>query len=320
MSTALTPAPAPAPAAGPPAAGRAGRRADLARLGFYLPATLYLLVFFGYPIVTSVVMSFQDYTVNSFYTGDAPWNGLANYAEVFRDELFGATLWHTAVFTAASLAFQFAIGLALAVFFRRHFPLGGVLRALLLLPWLLPLIVSGTVFRWLLDQDYGVVNNVLTGLNLISEPVPWLVSTDTALIAVIITNIWIGIPFNMVILYGGLQSIPDTLYEAAALDGAGPWQRFRHITWPLLRPVTAVVLMLGLIYTVKAFDVVIVLTQGGPADSTQLLSTWSYELSFTDLHFGQGAAVGNVLIAIAMLFAVVYLRSTRRAEAEQDAR
>jgi multiple sugar transport system permease protein len=293
------------------------RGARLARLSFYLPALLYLTVFFGYPIVANVVMSFQDYTVTSFYDGGAPWNGLDNYAAVLGDELFGTTLWNTAVFTLASLAFQFALGLALALFFRRHFPLSGLLRALLLLPWLLPLLVSGTVFRWLLDKDYGVVNQVLMNLHLIDAPVPWLVSPDHAMAAVVIANVWIGIPFNMVILYGGLTGISPQLYEAAGLDGAGAWQKFRHITWPLLRPVTAVVLMLGLIYTVKAFDVVMVLTQGGPADATQLLSTWSYQLSFTELHFGQGAAVGNVLIVIAMIFAFVYLRAVRR---EQEGR
>lgn len=139
------------------------------------------------------------------------------------------------MFTIASLVLQFAIGLGLALFFRRRFPLSSTLRALLLLPWLLPLLVSGTVFRWLLDQDYGVVNQVLLGLHLINDPVPWLVSPDHAMTAIVIANVWIGIPFNMVILYGGLQSIPPQLYEAASLDGAGAWQKFRHVTWPLLR-------------------------------------------------------------------------------------
>ncbi|MES4904343.1 MULTISPECIES: sugar ABC transporter permease [unclassified Streptomyces] len=298
-------------------AAAATRRARLARLSFYVPALLYLAIFFGYPIVANVVMSFQNYSVTSFYDGDAPFTGLANYAEILTDDLFSTTLWNTAVFTLASLILQFAIGLGLALFFRRRFPLSGTLRALLLLPWLLPLLVSGTVFRWLLDQDYGVINQVLLNLHLISDPVPWLVSPDHAMTAVVIANVWIGIPFNMVILYGGLQSIPPQLYEAASLDGAGAWQKFRHLTWPLLRPVSSVVVMLGLIYTIKAFDVVMVLTQGGPADSTQLLSTWSYQLSFTDLRFGQGAAVSNVLIAIAMLFALVYLRAVRAEQSER---
>ncbi|MCX5537324.1 sugar ABC transporter permease [Streptomyces sp. NBC_00006] len=310
-------APAAAPTPPTPDARAAARRTRLARMSFYVPSVLYLLLFFGYPITANVVMSFQDYTVTSFYDGDAPFNGLANYTAIFTDDLFGASLWHTVVFTVASLVAQFALGLALALYFRRRFPLGSVLRALLLLPWLLPLLVSGTVFRWLLDQDYGVVNQVLLSLHLVSDPVPWLVSPDHAMAAVVIANVWIGIPFNMVILYGGLQSVPPQLYEAASLDGGGAWGKFRHITWPLLRPVSAVVLMLGLIYTVKAFDVVMVLTQGGPADATQLLSTWSYQLSFTNLQFGQGAAVSNVLIVIAMVFALVYLRAVRAEQSER---
>ncbi|MFE6155996.1 carbohydrate ABC transporter permease [Streptomyces sp. NPDC057889] len=295
----------------------AARRARLARMSFYVPAVLYLVIFFGYPVVANLVMSFQDYTVTSFYNGGAPFTGLANYTAIFTDELFSTSLWNTAVFTIASLVLQFAIGLGLALFFRRRFPLSSTLRALLLLPWLLPLLVSGTVFRWLLDQDYGVVNQVLLGLHLINDPVPWLVSPDHAMTAIVIANVWIGIPFNMVILYGGLQSIPPQLYEAASLDGAGAWPKFRHVTWPLLRPTTSVVVMLGLIYTIKAFDVVMVLTQGGPANSTQLLSTWSYALSFTNLQFGQGAAVSNVLIVIAMLFALVYLRAVRAEQSER---
>ncbi|MGW9130016.1 carbohydrate ABC transporter permease [Streptomyces sp. NPDC055681] len=298
-------------------AATAARRARLARMSFYVPAVLYLVIFFGYPIVANLVMSFQDYTVTSVYNGGAPFTGLANYSAILTDELFSMTLWNTAVFTIASLILQFAIGLGLALFFRRRFPLGATLRALLLLPWLLPLLVSGTVFRWLLDQDYGVVNQVLLNLHLINDPVPWLVSPDHAMTAIVVANVWIGIPFNMVILYGGLQSIPPQLYEAASLDGAGARQQFRHVTWPLLRPTSSVVVMLGLIYTIKAFDVVMVLTQGGPANSTQLLSTWSYALSFTNLQFGQGAAVSNVLIVIAMLFALVYLRAVRAEQSER---
>jgi multiple sugar transport system permease protein len=267
--------------------------------------------FYLYPLAANVRMGFQDWTVSSFYTGVAPYVGWDNYRAVFHDSHFGRTVLNTAVFTAGSLVFQFAIGLALAVFFNRRFPLGGSLRSLLLVPWLLPLVVSGTAWRWILDTDSGVLNHALLSLHLIGHPVPWLASTHDSLIAVTLVNIWVGIPFNMVILYGGLQSVPGELYEAAALDGANAWRRFRHITLPLLRPVTAVVLTLGLIYTVKVFDVVMILTQGGPAGSSQTLTTFAYNLSFQQLEFGRGAAVGNLLILVAVVFAAVYLRATR---------
>jgi multiple sugar transport system permease protein len=297
------------PAAARPTPGR--HTARLAAFAFVAPAWLYVAGFYLYPLAGSVRMGFQNYTVSSFYTGVAPYVGWANYQAVLRDSHFGRTVLNTLVFTAGSLVFQFGIGLALAVFFNRRFPLGGPLRSLLLVPWLLPLVVSGTAWRWILDTDSGVLNHALLGLHLIGHPVPWLASTHDSLIAVTLVNIWVGIPFNMVILYGGLQGIPGELYEAAALDGANAWRRFRHITLPLLRPVTAVVLTLGLIYTVKVFDVIMILTQGGPAGSSQTLTTFAYNLSFQQLLFGRGAAVGNLLIAVAVVFAAVYLRSTR---------
>ncbi|MEV4508598.1 sugar ABC transporter permease [Dactylosporangium sp. NPDC049525] len=282
------------------------------KLAFVAPAWLYVAVFYLYPLATNVRMGFQDFTVTSFYTGVAPFVGLRNYREVFRDPAFAGTVGNTVLFTAGSLLLQFGIGLALAVFFQRTFPLGGALRSLLLVPWLLPLVVSGTAWRWILETDSGVLNRTLLHLHLVSEPVPWLASTDLSLTAVTLVNVWVGIPFNMVILYGGLQAIPAELYEAAQLDGAGAWQRFRRVTLPLLRPVTTVVLTLGLIYTLKVFDVIMVLTQGGPADSSQTLTTFSYDLSFQQLAFGHGAAVGNLLVLVAVVFAIGYLRAERR--------
>ena len=281
-------------------------------MAFLAPAWLYIAVFYLYPLVANVRMGFQDYTVSSFYTGVAPYVGWANYAAVFQDSNFGRTVVNTALFTVGSLVFQFGIGLALAAFFNRRFPLNGLLRSLLLVPWLLPLVVSGTAWRWILDTDSGVLNQVLLALHLTDHPIPWLASTRDALTAVTLVNIWIGIPFNTVILYGGLQGVPAELHEAAALDGAGAWQRFWRITFPLLRPVTVVALALGLIYTIKVFDVIMVLTQGGPAASSQTLTILAYNDSFQQLMFGRGAAVGNLLILVAVVFAAIYLRATRK--------
>ncbi|MEZ0069493.1 multiple sugar transport system permease protein [Streptacidiphilus sp. MAP12-20] len=308
-----------APAAGAaPARGSHGRRrrrrTAWRAAGFVAPVWLYVLCFYVYPLVSNVRMGFQDYSVSSFYTGSAPYVGLANYRAVWNSPQFGQTVLNTVLFTVGSLVFQFGAGLALAVFFRRVFPLNGVLRSLLLVPWLLPLVVSGTVWRWVMYTDSGVLNQVLLHLHVVSQPVPWLVSTNMSLAAVILVNIWVGIPFNMVILYGGLQGIPEQLYEAAAIDGANAWQRFTRITLPLLRPVTLVVLTLGLIYTVKVFDVIMIVTQGGPANSSQTLTTYAYNLSFQQLTFGKGAAVGNLLILVAVVFAGLYLRAVREPE------
>ncbi|WP_433340376.1 carbohydrate ABC transporter permease [Streptomyces sp. CA-253872] len=290
---------------------RRGGRAALLRWCFVLPAVLYMLAFFGYPLVRNVVMSFQHYTPRTFFTGEAPFNGFDNWRKVFANPLFTDSLGHTLLFVLGSLLGQFALGLALAVFFSRRFRLAGPVRALLLLPWLVPMVVSAVVWRKLLDQDTGVVNTLLTNLHLIDSPVHWLSSPGVALTSAVLVNIWIGIPFNMVILYGGLQEIPRELYEAAALDGAGAWRTFRSVTLPMLRPVVTVVLVLGFMSTVKILDLILALTGGGPADSTQTLGTVTYQLSFQQLDFGQGAVVGNVLILVSAVFAVLYLRANR---------
>jgi multiple sugar transport system permease protein len=283
-----------------------------ARFAFVAPAVAYTVVFFGYPLLRNIDLSFQDFGITSVYSGVAPYNGLDNYVRLFADPVFHQAVVNTLVFVVGSLVFQFVLGLGLAVFFARTFPLSGVLRSLLLVPWLLPLVVTGTVFRWMLDTSNGVVNQALLGLGLVDTPVPWLNSVSTAMVGVLLCNIWVGIPFNTVILHGGLKSIPDSLYEAAALDGAGAWRRFRHITLPMLRPVITVVLTLGLIYTLKVFDVIWVLTKGGPANSTQTVTTYGYQLSFGGLsEFGLGAAAGNVLILVAVVFGFLYLRSAR---------
>ncbi|GAB1332153.1 carbohydrate ABC transporter permease [Streptomyces sennicomposti] len=311
MSTTTVPVPAATgtAAAAAPDPARARRRRALAQWGFVAPAVLFMLLFFGYPLVRNVVMSFQHYTPSTFFTGKAPFNGLDNWRNVFGDDLFGKALGQTIVFTIGSLVGQFGIGLGMAVFFNRRFPLNGVLRALILLPWLVPMVVSGIVWRRILDQDTGVLNSFL-GLFGIGHT-PWLTSTHVALLALILVNIWIGIPFNMVILYGGLQELPREVHEAASLDGASAWRTFRSITLPLLKPVITVVLVLGFMSTVKILDLVLALTDGGPADATQTLGTLTYQNSFVQLDFGAGAVVGDILILISAVFAVFYLRASR---------
>ncbi|GAA3142459.1 multiple sugar transport system permease protein [Kribbella aluminosa] len=293
--------------------GRHHRGESLTKVLFVLPAAVAMLGLFGYPVVKNLLMSLQDYGLKTFFTGVAPWVGLQNYRTVVTDKLFSDAMLNTALFTIGSIAFQFAIGLGLALFFRNRFPLSGLLRSLLLLPWLLPLIVSSATWRSILEQDSGILNRTLIGLHVVNDPVPWLNSPSVALIAVIGVNIWIGIPFNVTLLYSGLSEIPDELYEAGQLDGATGWRSFWYITWPNLRSVASVLLMLGVVYTIKVLDIILGLTGGGPANATQTLATQSYEKSFVDFRFGQGAALSNILIAISFVFAIFYLRGSRRA-------
>jgi multiple sugar transport system permease protein len=277
---------------------------------FVAPAILFVAIFFGYPIVKNVTMSLENYTTATFYTGEAPWVGIANYVSVIGSSLFSTTVINTALFTVGSIVAQFVIGLALALFFKRNFPLSGFLRSLLLLPWLLPLIASSAVWKWMLDQDSGVLNQFLGIFGI--PHTPWLVSPSLALVAVIGVNIWLGIPFNTTILYSGLQAVPEELYEAASLDGATGWKAFWSITWPSIRSVVSVVIVLGVVYTLKVVDIILGLTGGGPANSTQTLATWAYQKSFVQFEFGQGAAVSNVLIVVSLVFAMVYLYITRK--------
>ncbi|WP_413253449.1 carbohydrate ABC transporter permease [Streptomyces pseudovenezuelae] len=298
-----------------PAHARARRRPtsqQWAAWAFLAPVTLYLALFYAYPLYRNLDLSLRDYTVRSFVQGDAPFTGLANYRKIFDDPTLAPALLHTAVFTAVCLVFQYAIGLALAVFFNQNFRLSATLRALFLVPWLLPLIVSASTWSWMLNSESGIINTLLGAFGV--GPVNWLTSPSWSLTSVIIANIWIGVPFNLVVLYSGLQSIPTSLYEAAALDGANAWRRFWSITFPLLRPVSAITLLLGLVYTLKVFDIIWIMTKGGPADSSTTFATWSYQLGFGNLlpAFGPGAAVGNLLVVAALVFGLIYLKVQRK--------
>jgi multiple sugar transport system permease protein len=293
---------------------RALRSRQWAAWGFIAPVVVYLVLFYAYPLYRNVDLSIRSYTVTSFVSGNAPYAGFANYTKVFANPTFAPALLNTAIFVFVSIAFQFAIGLALAVFFHRNFRLSGVLRALFLVPWLLPLLVSASTWSWMLNSDSGIVNTFLEALGI--GQIDWLTSPTWALGAVLIANIWIGIPFNLVIMYSGLQSIPTDIFEAASIDGAGGWQRFWRITFPLLRPVSAITLLLGFVYTLKVFDIIWIMTRGGPATASTTLAIWSYQLSFGSLlpDFSSAAAVGNVLIVIAVIFALIYIRARHQLE------
>lgn len=288
------------------------KRFPIARVTFLLPAILYMLIFYGYPLFYSLQISFEKYDLQAEITGTAPLVGLANYFSDFTDPVFKSAALHTLLFTVLSIVPQFLIGLALAVFFYQHFPLSRFLRAMFMLPWLLPLIVSGTVWKWLFNETNGLIDQILSGWHLMPARFGWLTTPGWALTALIVTNIWLGIPFNVSILYSGLQSISLEFYEAASIDGASRWQKFRYVTLPLLEPVVGIVLMLGFIYTIKVFDIIYVMTQGGPANDTQTFATWSYTLSFSQQLFGQGAAQANMILLISLAVALAYLWWSRR--------
>ena len=293
------------------------RSINLSRVGDYLfvvPAMVFVVAILLYPLGYQLYMSVYGVTLGNFLAGNAPFVGLEQYREVATDSRFHHALWITLVFTVSCLVFQFTIGLALALFFNRAFPGGGIMRALMLLGWMIPLVVSGNLWRWMLNGQYGVIN-LLLNVGPLDLGRDWLTGPTTALIGVIVANIWVGIPFNMVLLLAGLQGIPLTLYEAARVDGANPVQRFFYITLPQLRPVIIIVLLLGFIYTFKVFDLIFVMTAGGPVSATEVLPIYIYDIFFEFFRFGQGAAASILVLVLPILLSVFYLRLLRREEA-----
>lgn len=278
-----------------------------AAIGFAAPLIIYMLVFYVSPLVQNISMSLHRYTRRTFVTGEAPWTGLDVYKEVISNPEFWTTLRQTLIFVVLSIVFQYAIGLALAVFFNQNFKLSAGLRGAFLVPWLLPPMISGTIWQWMMDADSGLINNLLGVFGM--DPVWWL-QADKSLWAVIIANIWLGIPFNLVILYSGLQNINGDLYEAASLDGCNAWQRFWRITFPLLRPVTMITLLLGFVYTLRTVDIIWIMTKG--TGTSRTLATWAYEMAFgkgtsATIRYSEASVVGTILILVALAFALVYL-------------
>lgn len=283
-----------------------GRRRSLVKVAFLLPILIYLPLFFGYPLYYLVRVSFSNLTISNLLTGGERFVGLENLITIVKDPEFGSVVVHTAIFLVASMSVQYVVGMGLALFLGEKVRFSGLVRALLLLPWLLPSVVSVGSWEFLFNQTNGIIDYSLTSLHLVSSPPGWLSEPTLALVAVIMVNIWVGIPFNMVLLHSGLQGIPPELNESAEIDGAGRGKRFRHITMPLLMPVTRVLLLLGLIYTLKQFDIVYILTGGGPGNATQVLSTYAFTLSFTDLNFGQGAMAGDIILLAALAGGIYY--------------
>ncbi|WP_162909308.1 carbohydrate ABC transporter permease [Aggregatilinea lenta] len=255
-------------------------------------------------------MAFQEVTLGTLARGERPFIGLENFRNVFDDPAFFTALQNSLIFTTASVFFQFLIGMALALVLNEVFPLRHIFRGLLLSGWRIPPIVSGTVFLWLFNYDFGFVNFFLMKTGLTSEPVRWLLDQHYALATVIITNIWLGIPFNIILLASGLTGLPEDIYEAATVDGANHFQKLRFMTLPLMKPTILATLMLGFIYTLRVFDVIWVMTGGGPVNATEVLPTLAYRDSFNRFNFGEGAAISVIMLCMLCVVALFYVRTT----------
>ena len=291
-------------------------KGNLVGYAFVLPAVIYMLVFIGYPIVYNWVISFQDATAFTLKDSGRAFIGFSNYKAIFSDPTFAHAIQHTFIYTIGCLVIQFTIGFLLAMFFAKKFTFAKPIRGLVVISWMLPVTVTALVFKFMFSQDSGIINTLLMNLHIIDEPIGWLLNGGTGMAVLIIANSWVGIPFNMLLLTTGLNNISTDVYEAASIDGATKRQQFFKITLPLLKPTIMSTLVLGFVLTFKVFDLVYVMTGGGPVDSTEVLSTYSYKLSFQQFQFGQGAAAACVLFVCLFIVALIYLKTISTSEVD----
>ncbi|MGP4687769.1 carbohydrate ABC transporter permease [Agrobacterium pusense] len=285
-----------------------GRGFDIALVAFPLA---FLFVMAGLPLLYNIVMSFQEVDMFSLGTFVRPFVGFKNYVDLFRQPETWPILMNTVIFVVASIAGQFVIGFGLALFFWVNFPGATWLRGLFLVSWVMPGLVVGAIWNWILSGDFGVLNFFLRESGLISGNIFWRSDANFSLWAVVIANIWLGTSFNMILLSVGLASIPGDLYEAAELDGANASQRFYTITLPMMRSTIGAIISLGLIFTLQQFDLFAAITDGGPNNSSNVAQYWAWDLSFRQYDFGKGATISVIMIVFVMLASIVYVRSTR---------
>lgn len=278
---------------------------------FIAPAVLFMLIFVAYPIIYNVILSFRDVDITNInFRDDQHFIGFKNYISLFTtdDQMLGS-IKNTLIFTVASIFFQFIIGFLLALLFRNRFPLGGFIRGAIMISWLIPVTVSGLLFKFMFGMNGGIINQFLGTFGI--QPIEWLYSVDFAMPAVVVANIWIGIPFNMVLLLTGLTTIPQEIYESAEIDGAKGLRRLFSITIPMIKPAIMSVLTLGFVYTFKVFDLVKVMTSGGPVNRTQLVSIFAYKLAFEKYEYSMGAAAATIMFIILLIEGLFYIRAIK---------
>jgi len=280
-------------------------------LVFLLAPVFYLLALIGFPILYNILMSFQEVTLGNLSKLLRPFVGLDNYREVFADPVFRQVFVNSLVFVGVNVVGQVTLGLMAALFFAETFAGAHFLRGLMLATWMLPGLVVGALWKWMFASQYGVVNFVLALLHLTHGPVHWLSDPAVAMTAINIAHVWYIMPFSMILIAAALTAIPEELYEAAELDGAGAVARFRYIVLPSLKPTLLAVACLVTIYSMRAFDMIFALTQGGPLDASNVLPLLSYQFSFQQFKFGIGAAVGTFAVVFVFAVALVYVRTLK---------
>lgn len=274
---------------------------------------LFMAAFAVYPLATTILNSFRQVSVGGLITGNLPFVGMANYTDLFGDDRFSRAVVLAVIFTLSSVVAQFVLGLGLAVLLNRHFAGRRVLQAFLVVPWVLPVIVVTITFKWMFQSGNGVVNALLGALDPTLE-VGWLEEAAPALIAIIIANVWWGFPFVFSNASAALQTIPHSVLEAAQVDGASPARRFWSVVLPMIRGPVLVIVTMQVILTVNVFELVLVMTGGGPAGATSILSYYIYQLGFNFYDIGAASAATVVLLVALTVLSAAYIRFTTRGE------
>src|SRR3954466_7992238 len=275
-----------------------------------IPTLVLLGMFIAYPFIRGILLSVTSSRVGV----PGEFVGLANFYKIFSDGIFRTSVYNTFVYTGVTTVFKLALGLWLAMLLNRNFRGKAFTRAFILLPFIIPTVLSTFAWKWMFDPTFSVLNWLLFHAGIIETRVNWLGDPTMAMVSVIIVNVWRGVPFYAISLLAGLQTISPELHEAAAIDGARAWNRFRHITWPLLLPVTLVIVLFSVIQTFADFQLVYVLTGGGPANATQLFATYAYQLGIGTGLLSQGAAISLAIFPILLLVVIVQLLYIRKAE------
>ncbi|GEM85483.1 ABC transporter permease [Meiothermus granaticius NBRC 107808] len=287
----------------------ANLRANLEPYWYLLPTLLVLGGLLLVPLIYGVASSFQRWII--YDPLNRGWVGLSNYAELLRDPLFWQALKNTLVWTLGSLVFQFSLGLGLALLLVKPFPLRTLYQAVVFLPWAVPPFLGGMTWKWLFNSNIGPISDLLMRLHLRSDPLNMLSDPQTALWGAVIANVWFGIPFFAITFLAALQSIPNELYEAAAIDGAGSWRSFTHITLPFLVPTMVITVLLRSIWIANFTDLIWVMTGGGPANSSQILTTYIFSTAYTKLDFGYAATLSTALLVLLGAYALVVTQVRR---------
>jgi multiple sugar transport system permease protein len=288
-------------------------------LGFLMiaPAAAFLLVFLAYPLGLGFWLGMTDATIGQ----PGRFIGLANFISLAHDQIFWLSVFNTTFYTVVASALKFGLGLYLALLLNRRMPMKSLIRAVVLLPFVTPTVLSAIAFWWIYDPQFSIISWSLIKLGLIHQYIDFLGQPWNARWSVIFANVWRGIPFVAITLLAGLQTISPSLYEAATLDGAGPWQRFRFVTLPMLSPIIAVVMTFSVLLTFTDFQLIYAITRGGPMNATQLMATLSFQRAITGGNLGEGAAIADAMVPFllaAILFSYFGLQRRRWQQGSRD--